>query len=1291
MSKHLQFWLVLSIFFSFGKCPSAVAQQFEVNTSDAAPYDPLTLINNYFLGEGVDIIDIKYSGTESATGLFSNANEEIGIDRGIILSTGKVKEINRPFDHEASTVTSSNNYTDDDITTLSNHSVYRDIASYEITFIPTAELISFNYVFASEEYPDYVCSPFNDVFGFFVTGPNPNGPNYNATNIAIVPNSQDQIVSINSVNNGIIGAYGNSNNCTQENLSNGEYYNVNQKDNIVFNGILDKFTASVEVIPCQTYTIKIIVADIRDELLDSAVFLEAKSFSSNDLQIQTVNINANGIMVEGCKNGILNFVSDEIQTVDYKIPIELIGSADKEIDYVLSNEEVIIKEGENSGSLEIEALEDNLQEGIEEIGIKFKTSECADQVFWIAINDNQLQDPDLPEIIHLCEIKDTELDASIEVPIPSPKIFSNETNMEIFPERESIFSEIEVQGIYPNNLAQSTFAKVCIDELEHPWLEDLDIFLYGPDGQFIELTSDNGADGGNSVGPDYYRQTCFSINASEKIYGDSPGGAPAEMVPFTGDFLPEGSWNDFIGNANFQANGTWKLMMIDDYATGVGILKKWSIHFESIYDLSYEWTPSVGLSCDDCPKPIARPERDQTYNLKISDSNGCEINKSVAFQFNAPLENPVVSCDSDTQGNIIFNWKAVLDASEYEISINGSSFENIGNVLTYQVNNLNAGSEVSFKIKAIGTCRESDVIETSCFSVACLDLSFELQDFRGVSCGGDQDGKVIIGLQNSNADNPDSEPINTYTYNLGSLSNQTGIFENLGPGSYTVFIYDDNNCEYIFAFEMTTAENLGLEAQVNDVECEGQILGSILATPNGGTAPYNFIWSNGEHTSSISNLQAGSYGLTLSDAAACSQEFQFEIETNNSFEISAAISHPSCVNTDDGAIQINTESTNLSFEWNNGFSGNALENLVEGEYSLEVIDEKGCIQKEKYILEAESHMETSETISEIVCAGEESGSIDIEILVSHPPYELLWSNGAQSEDLENLSAGEYQLSLTDSKGCLLTKNYNITAPEEISLDITVVPETVCEGFPMAQLLLSSSGGTGAHEYQLNDGSTIVEDYILDVENGRHQITVRDENNCEAIFNQSIDLPYVEGLALEIEEPDIILLGEEFPITTHVKGEKDGLYYSWSSLEQDALTCYDCKEPIFIGSIAQELRLIVFDDQGCSAENEIFLRINKEASVYVPSAFSPNGDGTNDLYQVYGKNTLINKFREFKIYDRFGEMVFVRKDFRPDDTSIGWDGTFGGEALNPGVFVWSLEVEYIDGSIENFKGSLSLIR
>jgi len=186
---------------------------------------------------------------------------------------------------------------DDDLEDILGGDVFtQDAVVIEFDFVPQSDILSFNYIFASEEYPEYVCSPFNDIFAFLLSGPNPAGGNYTNTNIALVPGTNIP-VAINSVNTGFPGYYYyDASGCLDSggSLDYSAFYNDNAGGSSVqFDGFTDKFQATANVIPCETYHIKLAIADLTDGFFDSAVFLEENSFDVGAINVNAVTVNSN--------------------------------------------------------------------------------------------------------------------------------------------------------------------------------------------------------------------------------------------------------------------------------------------------------------------------------------------------------------------------------------------------------------------------------------------------------------------------------------------------------------------------------------------------------------------------------------------------------------------------------------------------------------------------------------------------------------------------------------------------------------------------------------------------------------------------------------------------------------------------------------------------------------------------------------------------------------------------------------------------------------------------------------
>lgn len=238
--------------------------------------DRTTLVNS-IIGSGMQVTNVTLNCNGEASGVFSASNTNLGLTSGIILATGTITQARGPNNSigdnsilsNPNCFSSSESFFDPDITSIEPKASY-DGCMLEFDVMPVCSTLTINYVFASEEYPEFVCSEFNDAFGFFITGPNPSGGNYISQNIAKLPNGQP--VSINSVNGGNAGSNGTSTNCTS--LTNTAYYTNNANgSSIQYDGFTVPLVAQANVSPCSNYHLKLVIADAGDCQYSSAVFL----------------------------------------------------------------------------------------------------------------------------------------------------------------------------------------------------------------------------------------------------------------------------------------------------------------------------------------------------------------------------------------------------------------------------------------------------------------------------------------------------------------------------------------------------------------------------------------------------------------------------------------------------------------------------------------------------------------------------------------------------------------------------------------------------------------------------------------------------------------------------------------------------------------------------------------------------------------------------------------------------------------------------------------------------------
>jgi gliding motility-associated-like protein len=371
MYKKIASSLLLTLLFINGY------SQLTVNTT----LTPQQLVNNVLLGNGVTAFNITYNGTPLSIAKFTSNATNLGMNSGILLKTGDATGAIGPNDlpGEGSVGTGLGDNDLDLLTTEASS----DVTILEFDFIPSSDSISFRYIFASEEYNEYVCSRFNDVFGFFLSGPGINGAfSNNSINIATIPNSTLP-VSIGTVNNGQVGSNGTSAECTAGGMVNSQYFvdNVASGQNwIQFDGFTVPLTASANVICGDTFHIKIAVSDVFDTSFDSGVFLEAESFASGGLEVSTQTLSGDSIVSEGCVGA--GFVFSRIDTLSADtVTLVVGGNALAGVDYAPFNDTVIFPIGVDSIIIPINVFQDGIFEGTDTITVTVSfVTECGNTI-----------------------------------------------------------------------------------------------------------------------------------------------------------------------------------------------------------------------------------------------------------------------------------------------------------------------------------------------------------------------------------------------------------------------------------------------------------------------------------------------------------------------------------------------------------------------------------------------------------------------------------------------------------------------------------------------------------------------------------------------------------------------------------------------------------------------------------------------------------------------------------------------------------------------------------------------
>lgn len=412
---------------------------------------PGSLVQNVLLGPGVTVSNINFSGSAGAIGYFNGQNTNLGLDEGIIITTGTISAGGAgPHGPNNSPNAGVDNNTPgySALSALIGGLDTKNAAILEFDFVPYSDTVRFRYVFGSEEYPEFVGSEFNDVFAFFISGPGITGQQ----NIARLPNNQ--VVAINNVNNGS----SNSGPCTNcgSYINNGDGGSApNNASNfyIQYDGFTTVLEAVSKVQCGQTYHLVIAIADAMDGIYDSGIFLEANSLSSKvpvDVDY-TMSFDAFGdgeTMAEGCVNTTVTLTRGANSSgTSLTVPIVVTGTATSGADYTPIPASITFSPGQTTATFNFNALADGITEGIETLNLSFQIPDpCGNInpiVLDLKINDIQPVDVDLATDNVICPGQPIEVIATPSGGVgpytfvwntgeTTPSIFVNPTSTQTF-------------------------------------------------------------------------------------------------------------------------------------------------------------------------------------------------------------------------------------------------------------------------------------------------------------------------------------------------------------------------------------------------------------------------------------------------------------------------------------------------------------------------------------------------------------------------------------------------------------------------------------------------------------------------------------------------------------------------------------------------------------------------------------------------------------------------------------------------------------------------------------------
>ncbi|MFT4663277.1 MAG: gliding motility-associated-like protein [Gammaproteobacteria bacterium] len=497
-------------------------------------------------------------------------------------------------------------------------------------------------------------------------------------------------------------------------------------------------------------------------------------------------------------------------------------------------------------------------------------------------------------------------------------------------------------------------------------------------------------------------------------------------------------------------------------------------------------------------------------------------------------------------------------------------------------------------------------------------------------------------------------------------------------GIYTVEV-NLNGCiatdELIATFSPPLEIDLGADQSICDIftfNLDATTLGAV-----------SYQWSSGSTNSDLEIINSGNYVVTLTNALGCETVDDINIIFSLTPEISLAADTSLC---DGENLTLNPSVTNgVPYSWQDGSASPSY--LVESEgWYWTLADANGCFDTDSIYVRFTPLPIVDFEPTDVYCYGDSTGSIISINPTSVPDFDFLWSNGQMVADLENIPAGTYQISITDENDCLYEAEITISQPDPLALELS--QENVeCFGDDDGFITIdNTTGGTPPYLYSLNFDTLTGNTIYSNLDGGLYTVLVQDANDCT--ISGEIDLYEPPQIFLSAGEDKAILLGDSVKINGLLFPDFNQII-NWTSVEY--VNCLNCIQPYGMPFYTADFVITSIDSiTGCTLRDTMQIAVDKPRNIYIPNAFSPNGDGVNDLFFPYG-DISAERVNHFRIYDRWGELVHEASDFDLGDPAGGWDGRLKGKLMNPGVFVYIVELRFVDGILKMYKGDVSVIK
>jgi len=619
-----------------------------------------------------------------------------------------------------------------------------------------------------------------------------------------------------------------------------------------------------------------------------------------------------------------------------------------------------------------------------------------------------------------------------------------------------------------------------------------------------------------------------------------------------------------------------------------------------------------------------------------------------------------------------YNW------SKNEDTLFSKSTKNIVNLLE---------GEYNLAIQDSFSCFADTLFTFELKSPENFKITADIANFNGyqVSCKSSTNSVLDLNVSGSYPGNIDYKYL--WTTADGVVSNPNTLDQaGLPEGNYKLHVVDSINCFADSVFVITAPDSISVspvKSNFNNYEisCFGGDNGSIMLNPSGGITafPYQYAWNiidgSGivEGAANQNNLTKGEYSVTVKDANDCEVMWNYVFDEPKKLITHIDSFSIACFNVNTGAADL-TVSEGVSpytYIWSNGETTEDIGSLSKGIYFVDIIDDNNChisdttevTQPPDIIISLDAPLQYSGRM--ISCFGESNGIVNSLVTGGFGAYTYKWKRGTDmiqsglsKPSISDIPAGLYTLSITDENLCSDSANFLVEQPLELNAEVFATDPS-CFGKTDGQITLMVRGGTPAYSFNwIGTSQTTQTAENLGV--GSYEVIITDLNMCTDNAYGILDQPQL----ISIYKPEEDIIQPDCPdiFNGAIRYEINGgtqpyemVLYNLRNIS-DSLVLGDGTTKVVSDLEQGKYRLKITDNKLCELSDTSILKALKALCIGVPNAFTPNGDGVNDTWEIELIDIYPNATVE--IYNRWGEMIY----YASKGYSKPWDGTFKGREL-----------------------------